>query len=606
MARAPEEETMTRLTLAGLVVLAAIGCGDGGGEDPQPDSNNGNNGNNGTPSGDVEYLSPTDHLTRASIALRGQRPTDGELETVRDDPGTLEAIVRGYVDEPAFGVTVREMHNDTLLLRSYAHRFPSVGTLDDEDVLTVNDPVQESALMLIEHVVMNDRPYSEIVTADYMLADGVVAEVWGLDYDGDGTEWIETRWDHPDDPAGPWDNPGRPHAGILSDSYFFVRHDTTVSNLNRARANAVSSGLLCFDFLDRDILVDGSVDLSDPEAVNNAVRENPSCAACHQALDPLGQFFWIYDIRRPTNQIVGYPRAGDDDRVRFYHPERVRLAKMAFPDLRPGYFGQREPDGEFWSVEDLGRMMAEDPRFSLCAAQRFYAYLAQVPLKEVPLSVASPLQADFIAADMSAKELAVQVVLSDAFRASHAATDSAAEGLVGYKKVRPAQMASMVKASTGYEWLADVDIEIRSLDAPSYGRTNLYLDPLLGYGVLAGDQDGYQVLTPLHTFNATSLLTQRSFALEAAGFVVEEELGNSAANRRLLTEIDADTDDEGEVRAQIAVLHLRLHSKFVATDSERVDETYALWRSIEALGDSNRAWKVVVAAMLQDPNFVFY
>lgn len=583
-------------------LLALLACGGGTEVEDPPAGNNGEP----TPESVVVLLDPVAHLTRASIALRGERPSTGELETVRDDPAELEAIVRGYVQEPTFGRTLRDMHNESLRVRSYAHWFPSVGPLDDEDVLTVNRSLQEAPLRLIEHVVMNDRPYSEIVTADYTLADGVVATIWGLEYDGDGLDWIETRWDHPEDPPGPWDDPGRPHAGILSDSYLFVRHDTTVSNQNRARANAISSSLLCFDFLDRDIEVDGSVDLSDPEAVNNAVRENTSCAACHQALDPLGQFFWIYDVRRPANQLQDYPRAGADDRVRFYHPERVRLARRVFPDLRAGYFGQREPEDAFWSVKDLGAMIADDPRFTLCAARRFYSYLAQVPLDEVPLEVASELQSSFIASELDAKELAVQVVLSDAFAASHGTTDAAAEGIVGYKKIRPSQMSGIVEASTGYRWEAQVDLAVNSLDAPAYGLTNLYLDPLLGYGVLAGDQDGYQVLVPLHTFNATGLLTQRAFALQIASHVVEEELGGDAQRRLLLTEVDADTTDEDAIRAQLALLHLRLHSKFVEPDSDRVDASYALWADAAALADTTRAWKVTLTALLQDPDFLFY
>jgi hypothetical protein len=130
----------------------------------------------------------------------------------------------------------------------------------------INTSIIEAPLRLIEHVVMLDRPYTEIVTADYTLADDVVATVWGLPYDVDGARWQETRY--PD---------ARAHAGILSDSFLFTRHSTTYSNKSRGRANAISRALLCYDFLSREIPVDSGIDLADPAAA--PTRSRAPCSA---------------------------------------------------------------------------------------------------------------------------------------------------------------------------------------------------------------------------------------------------------------------------------------------------------------------------------------
>ena len=63
---------------------------------------------------------------------------------------------------------------------------------------------------------------------------------------------------------------GRPHAGILVSAALFDRYRSNGQNYHRARAQVIADSLLCFSFLDRDIPVDGSVDLSDDDALSQA------------------------------------------------------------------------------------------------------------------------------------------------------------------------------------------------------------------------------------------------------------------------------------------------------------------------------------------------
>ena len=129
------------------------------------------------------YLSPEDHLVRVSMALRGLRPSLAELDAVAADPEALAGIVDGYLDSPEFGRTIRDLHNESLLSRvDFAippAGFLPKGPIAGENIYDLNVSVMESPLRLIEHVVLNDKPYSEIVTANYTVADGVVSTVWG-------------------------------------------------------------------------------------------------------------------------------------------------------------------------------------------------------------------------------------------------------------------------------------------------------------------------------------------------------------------------------------------------------------------------------------------
>lgn len=237
------------------------------------------------------------------------------------------------------------MHEETLLTGVdpviYPAGFPAIGALAGHELQAINTSVVQAPVRLIEHVVMNDRPYTEIVTADYTLADDNVATVWGLPYDANGETWQETRYED-----------GRPHAGILSDSFLFTRHSTTFSNKNRGRANLISRALLCSDFLDREIPIEAGIDLSDPEEVANAVQNNPACASCHSTLDPLAAYFAsFYPIYVPSD-LEAYPFTS-------FEPTFARIFSVS----EPSYFGM--PGGD---LRDLGTHIAEDSVFALCAA----------------------------------------------------------------------------------------------------------------------------------------------------------------------------------------------------------------------------------------------
>lgn len=532
----------------------------------------------GEPDAGVVLLEPTDHLVRVSMALRGVRPSPEELLAVNDDPDLLPEFVDAYLDDPRFGTVVRDLHNDALLVLAdflvYPAGFLPKGPVAEVDSYRLNRSITEAPLRLVEHVVTRDLPYSEIVTADYTLADGNVAAVWGLPYDGDGESWTTTQWQDE-----------RDHAGILSDPWLFQRHGSTYANANRGRANAISRALLCYDFLSRDIEVDAAVNLADPDAVANAVVENPSCASCHQALDPLASFFGDWS---PT-----YVPADVDYPFDSYLPGVFVDAGVQLRD--PGYFGQA---GE--GLGELGQLIADDPRFSRCTAERFYAYFHQIEVEDVPLQTAAELQAVFRESDMSAKALVRAIVLDDAFRVSHLDDEEAAD-VVGVKKARPAQVALLFFDLTGFAWQTDLtEFELAPVD--------LMADSFLGYNVLLGGIDSLFVTRPSHTYSATASLVLRNLAREAADAVVDADFAQSDPSaRRLLRQVGPSDTDETAIREQLVALHLRIFSSLVAADDPEIDETYELFvAALQHSGDVPRAWKVTLTAMLQDIKVAYY
>jgi len=577
------------LKVTAIAFMFVVGCGH---EHPtQGDDRNRNESADDASPLDTEvedsvapYSGIERHLIRVAMALRGQRPSPEDLASVEQDEDALPDIVDAYLDTPEFGATIRDLHNDALLAQSdffiYPAGFPRLPPLDDADHYAMNIAVMEAPLRLIEYVVMNDRPYSEIVTADYTVADHHVAAIWGLSEVSAADGWVVTQWED-----------GRSTAGILSDSWLYQRHRSTASNANRGRANALSSALLCHDFLDREVEIDATVDLSDPNVVRNAVEQNAACAACHQALDPLAGFFGDFvgvfvPAELPANGVESYPYSNF---VPGYFPERFGVQLED-----PAYFGQH---GE--TLADLGTFMAADPRFSLCAARRFYAYFHQVDLDDVPLERASELQQVFIDSGMSAKAITRAIMLSDEFRAP--IDDDPTAPLL---KARPTQLGHLIENLTGFRWTTRLIAASESLDT---GDVDLMADSFIGYRVLAGGIDSTFVTQPTYRASATDNLVLRGLALRAASVVVREDLAAEPNARRLLHRIDRNTTEESAIREQLVLLHERLLAERVSSDSDSIDESYTLFTTAFEHGDGpERAWKVVLSAMLQDLRVAHY
>jgi len=449
----------------------------------------------------VAYLSPVEHLVRASMALRGIRPSLEEMSAVREDPEWLPSIIDYYLTTDAFGATIREMHAEQLLVgidpAIYPAGFPARAELAGMEVQAINTSVVEAPVRLIEHVVMHDRPYHEIVTADYTVTDPIVSTVFGIPYDETGPQWQVSHYDDE-----------RPHAGVLSDSFLFTRHSSTLSNKSRGRANVIARSLLCYDFLSRQVEINTNIDLTNEEAVQNAITNNEACASCHQTLDPLASNFADFAPIYVPSEVMTYPVAVWD------HPYERFLRVTS-----PGYFGEHAVN-----LRDLGILIGSDPRFGLCTARRFYSYLAQIEPQEAPLDIVADLYTEFVNTGMNAKAVARAIVLSDSFRVAQATSDEGADDVRGVMKVRPEQLARMIEDLTGYRWQTSLAVDF---GIGQIGRVDLMTDSLFGFEVLAGGTDSMNVTQPALTHSATSVLVMRALAAHAAPYTVTFDFAES-------------------------------------------------------------------------------
>lgn len=552
---------------------------------------------------DPDLLSPKEQLIRASVTLRGRRPGLEEIEAVAQDPGSLGALIDGYLDSADFGAVIRDMHAELLLTRTdIDDPMPLYGPLSSMTTDEVYAGISEEPLRLVEHVVVNDRPYTEVLTADYMLTNAALATVYGLQYDPAGPEWQLSHYED-----------GRPHAGLLTSSEILRRHESAGSNFHRGRANFFSNTLLCGAFDTREILVDGGIDLTDEEVVARAVEENPNCIGCHQPMDPFAANFFGFKqllrgqtIRRSyaagcrwnpnleaTPELEQYSLGDNCYPLRLYNAGNE--TDWEYWGLRePAYFGQPVRD-----LPDLAEKMADDPRFAQCTAQRFYSYFAQIERDEVPLELASELQEVLVSSGFDAKALTRAIVTSDAFLARRPTS----AGDAPIQVIRPEAYARIIEDLTGFSWQA---LPESCSEEECWEQVDLAVSDRYGFRSMAGGIDGLEVTHPTHTNAPVRLLVHQRFAQEAAGFVVDSDLALPRAQRRLLDQIEGPETDEASVRAQLVSLHGSILLMQLSTDHVEIDETWELWRDVSAASGAEGAWKLIVAVLLQDPRLTHY
>ncbi|HHO51724.1 MAG TPA: DUF1592 domain-containing protein [Deltaproteobacteria bacterium] len=548
-------------------------------------------------------LSPTERLIRISITLRGRLPSATELEAVREDPSSLSAQVDAYLASEDFGAVIRDMHAELLLTRTdIGDPLPLYGPLDQMTTDEVYAGISEEPLRLVEHVVVHDRPYTEVLTADYMLANPALAVIYGLEHDPAGPEWQVSHYED-----------GRPHAGLLTSSELLRRHESAGSNFHRGRANFFSSALLCEAFDTREILVDGGIDLTDEEAVAHAVQQDPNCIGCHQPMDPLAAtFFGFKQLLRGQTIRRSYaagcrwdPRVEASPELEQYslgdncYPLRLYNAgnELDWVELglrAPAYFGRPVED-----LPGLARAMADDPRFAQCTARRFYSYFAQIGRDDVPLELASELQEIFVSSGFDAKELTRAIVTSDAFLAR----EPLAQGDAPILLVRPESYARIIEDLTGFSWIA---LPEGCTDEECWSQVDLGISDRYGFRSMAGGIDGLEIVRPTHTNAPVRFLVHQRFAQEAAGFVVASDLQLPRAQRHLLDRIEGPETDEATVRSQLVSLHKAVLSMSLEPDHLEIDETWEVWSVVAAASGPEEAWKLIISLLLQDPRLTHY
>ena len=147
-------------------------------------------------------------LRRITLSLAGRLPTDAEMTAVnRDGLKAFPALLDAMMNEEAFYTRLREAFNDIFLTHgfgdnpedalSYEYFEKSRGWTQRYDLSNIpdkkereragykiyddyRDAMKEEPMRLIDYIVRNNHPFTEIVTADYIMVSPYTARGYGI------------------------------------------------------------------------------------------------------------------------------------------------------------------------------------------------------------------------------------------------------------------------------------------------------------------------------------------------------------------------------------------------------------------------------------------
>jgi hypothetical protein len=315
---------------------------------------------------------------------------------------------------------------------------------------------REEPLRLISHVVANDLPFTQILTADFTVVNAHLAQL--LDVPGfpaptlaNYEEWkpvqliqAAQKYDGNLNPLAP--SPDRKdfpitHAGVLSTASFLTRWPTTPTNKSRSRVRVLAEAFLGLDVLK---ISQRQIVPSELTTVDNPPRNSGQCAVCHVVIDPLAGAF----------------RGFTEDNIYLNGrrlPDGAAWHDEMFP---PGYGKELMPASEYnRALPWMTKRLAADPRFPVTVVKHTLKALTGADLLEFPKSdsadgeqefVAWQAQQDFVnqtaaafqAANYNYKWLVRTIIKSPYYRAEVAATESPRLASLGQRRLLTPEMLS--------------------------------------------------------------------------------------------------------------------------------------------------------------------
>lgn len=579
--------------------------------------------------GQLELLSWTETLRKASLELTGKLPTAQQIRATEEQGQLgLEGALAEMMRDEAFIFRLKELYNDHFLTNKYLGQENAISLLDEEvypnlrwfettgsgDEMRelINDSIAREALELIAHVVRNDRPFTEILTANYTVANGYSAPSFigipdiPLQINDDPARYREIRI------------PGVPHAGILTSPMFLNRFPTSDTNRNRHRSRMAYKF-----FLDIDINEFGArpVDINNVGG-DNPTLNDPNCTICHTTMDPAAGAFQNWDERGIYDANGWY-----DDM------------------LPPGFAGKTMPPEEFpRALQWFAREMAKHPAFALATvhtmfngmtgqkAFRLQDYTSDLdpidppadggvdggadggadggvdggadggtdggvpdpdpdpdpdlgPLQRaeaVQEGMLETMRVRFVQSNYNLKILVREIVLTPYFRAKNStplAPDMEVE-LSTFGTARfltPEHLARKIEATTGVRWRRSSNSEDYLLD-----------DYRFFYGGIDSDLVTQRVTAP----NGVMASLAQRMAYEVACSAVPYDFSKPANERLLFPSINMDTPPSAssdETREAVRHLHSRIVGENLDINDEEITQTINLLMEVWNLGQSGFA-----------------
>lgn len=568
-----EEDSEKYESLVALIERLKEGGGDSCGDDEKK------------PGPAVELLSPPATLRKATVHLSGRLPTADELAAAtQEGMPAVERVVDTLMKEPAFLGRLDELFNDVLLTDSFRNGRRALDLLNTDDYpeadvvrdtwdqiaeperRALNDAVAREPLRLMRWVVENDLPFTEILTADYVVVDDALARVYKITDGKTGLRTAKVKTATGID---------IPHAGLLSTPAFLNRYPTTPTNRSRARARVVLKTFLATDILK---IADRPIDITQVTAKDNPTRNHEACSVCHRVIDPIAGGFRGWDER-------DYEKFRPDSP---WHDDMVH----------PGFGTQDTPSEKYGAaLQWLAAQMAGDQRFDLAVVQLAWKAVTGRGF------VGYPEAGDGFDARLAAWErqdellqrfaqvfrdngrrfrpLVKAIVTSDLYRAARApGADAAAltalEPLGTARLLAPEVLNRKIVATTGVHWRMAWDWE---------KEHDWLLDA--NFALLYGGIDSTDIVERATAPNGVMSNLAWRMASETACFAVPYDFAKPAEQRLLFPYVRLIEVPESaghlvpgaieNVKRNLVYLHERLLGETLAIDSPEIEASYQVF-----------------------------
>lgn len=546
------------------------------------------------------FLSPYDQLRRATLLFRSELPTPSEINSVDEDVAALDDIYDTLMKEDKFYAFLERGWNDLLHTRGVLYpleaideeSFPSkrwyAGLPDGEKntaIYYAAQGVRYSPVKLISHIVRNDLPFTEILTANYEMVNSFSAKSFGvfeqLSFESEGSynQYLPAVF-----PVG--EKTGLPdgnyHSGLLSSTILWKRHVSTDTNLNRARTR-----FLFKLFLDTDILELAPL-ASDADRVvefDNPIKDFNQCNVCHIPMDPVAGL-----LQNFTNAGHRRPFEGTWD-----------------PSYMPGFNGVNLPDDRSENPEKwLGEQLIKDRRFPLAMVANTYFILTGRERMRSPTDVSSRYfsqhhrafeeqhkEINRIASLFIDSNYDYKVIVKEWWKSPFLIADNL-NNEPSERRAAELQSLGLTSIVTPEELVQKIlAIFRRGWTMPKGSSSLNFLSHEVGYYIndsplyfLFDGIDSREVTRRLKTPNGVMGAVTNFLAEDHACQNTALDFARPIASRVLFPFNNALDKDEDSIRKGLVYLYERVLGLRLKKDALEINAAYQLWQSIQKEGEN--------------------
>ena len=436
----------------------------------------------------VQQLDAVATLRKAAAQLAQRTPTAQEVALAAG--GNLDAALDTVLSSENFGTFVWGVYNDMFFMSDFLAGNLVASDRMDGNLFTQNqrywwavspyndsanehgateDSLGHQAENLARYLVMQNLPFTQLVTANYFMANPDGAMAYGA--------YGQATWGDANSPA--WSDPNRqsdfqpisassvvtangvslPMSGVLTLQSYMNTFPTTGSNRNRKRARFIYQLFLNTDIMK---LAQNPPDLakiiasSDPN--QPATMVNYACVSCHTLLDQVAGTF-----------------ANWDNYGTFYTDPNAPFGPATM--FAAGLEGQPVDASAANRLAWLGQKIVSDPRFAAAIVSQWFTPLTGMPLLSDPASGAT-LQEDtaakiyqdqllasiaqqFTNSNYNLKSVVKGIVQSPYYRSLDVTTALTAsdarmlDSLVSYHWRGAKDLSAALQTSFGTPWVTD-------------------------------------------------------------------------------------------------------------------------------------------------------